>query len=109
MAGRVELFASAVFGADGTATARTAPVPWGRIYRIASVAVRTSIGLTPRTAATVYRNSPLDNNRVDTTLTRGNGSATDVPVELLAGELLVVVWSGGTPGATASFTASGEG
>lgn len=108
--GRVELYATATFDSDGQAVAVTAPVPWGRTWRITSVTVATSLAESgPATSATVYRGTAVQSNQLDTTRRGGNGATTDVAITLYAGEALTVVWTGGTPGATATVTATGEG
>lgn len=104
--GRAELYATALFSSGGRAVATSEPVPWGQSWRLSSIAVRTTS--TSATSAAVYRNSELESNLLDLTLTRGNGAATDTPVELATGERLVCVWEGGSSGARADLTAAGE-
>lgn len=104
---RRQLAGSAIFAADGTATVRAGNVPVGEVWRMSSVSVRTTSAL--RTSCTIYRASATPANRIDVTENSGNGDTTDTPFELAAGEQLVCVWTGGTPGARADVTANGEG
>lgn len=103
---RLEAVARATFGADGTATAAFQTVqPWKR-WRVNRTAVSsTSANLT---AVSTYRNTPGPANLIDAAAYSGNGDSSDTAFVLEAGETLTVQWTGGTPGATATATVSGE-
>lgn len=106
MALPVELAGSATFGADGVATVRFDTVPPFQLWRLYRLSV--SATSTNRTAAQVYRSSATPANLLDSAPYSGNDDTTDTVFDLRAGESLIVQWTGGTPGAVATVTATGE-
>lgn len=103
---RVDFAGEALFDAAGAAVIETRPVPFGQRWRITRVTVTTTS--TSATDVAVYLNTAQAPNLVDRTSRSGNSDTTDTPIDLVAGDRLVIVWAGGTPGATARMTASGE-
>lgn len=103
---RISPSGQGVFGANGEARVTLGPVPWGQRWALTSVSVRTtSVAITQ---ATVYRSTVSPTNQLDTTKRRGNGSTTDVKIDLHHAESVVVLWTGGDVGATATATAEGD-
>lgn len=71
----------------------------------------TSVACSPRTIearAYVYKNYIGDAYLLDNTLTGSTGDTTDTTYLLTDGESLIVVWTGGNPGATATATIRGS-
>lgn len=58
--------------------------------------------------ATTYKGQVGDNYRLDGTNSGSTGDNISNPVDLFDGEAIIVVWSGGDPGATATATFSGK-
>lgn len=103
---RVELSGEATFDSTGEATITSRTVPFGHRWRMSQLTVTTDS--TTATSVAVYRNSAQPPNVVDAVAGAGNSNTTDVPIDLVAGDRVVVQWTGGTAGTAARFTATGE-
>jgi hypothetical protein len=101
----VDSSGQASFDAGGIATVRFGPVPPGGRWRITNLSVSTTSAL--RTTARVYKNAVSPAQQRDVSVSGGNSDSSDTVHELLAGETLIVQWTGGTPGATATATIGG--
>lgn len=106
---RYSLFQSAraTFGADGMARVIFGPLRAFERWRITNTAISTTS--TSTTAFKLYR-GVVENpsSLIDISRFNGNGDSSDTVTELTPGEQLLGVWSGGTSGAMATVTVSGE-
>lgn len=90
----------------GGGTLELGPPPAGEAWLIARLAVTTGGALVPEVR--VYRNSARTENFVDGT-SAGDADVSEyaTPLRLSGGDVLVLVWTGGTAGARGSVTAQG--
>jgi hypothetical protein len=97
-----------VTGADGQAEAVIGPVPPWQRWSIDRVAVSATAG---DPEARLYRDRPSPGNLLGGTFTGklDTYESSGAPVVLEESQSLVVVWTGGTPGARCTATATGHG
>lgn len=96
----------AVANAAGVASASIGPVPIGQVWKIARTSVQCNSVV--RSTATVYRNSALPGNYIDSTRLGGNADSSDTAYRVRPGESIVVQWTGADVGARCSFSIDGE-
>ncbi len=104
MAGAPLASVSATFGADGRAVARAGPNVYGSRWNVDLMVV--SATSTLESECKVYRNVEQPTAMLDNTRT-GNQDVSDCNIDVRPGETLVVVWTGGTPGALATVVVNG--
>lgn len=93
----------AVFQADGTAAAFLSP-PSIEYWDITSLGVQTNDPV--NSAVIPLATISLDGIYKEATYS-GNLDASDTPYHLEKGQRLVCIWTGGTPGRTATLTVNG--
>lgn len=98
--------AQAVFGANGIARVTVGPSRFDERWHIWLTNIVTTS--TAITAFKLYRQRETASSIIDQSLYNGNGDVSDSEITLVAGEPLVGVWTGGTPGAVATLTLVGE-
>lgn len=79
----------------------------GANLRISNLSVRVS-SQTAQAVATVYKNQIGTDYRLSGTNSGSSGDNLSIPVDLFDGERVLVVWTGGDPGAEATATFSGK-
>src|SRR6185436_10832211 len=79
----------------------------GSNIRITNRSVRVSTSVA-QAIATTYKNQVGDNYRLDGTNSGSTGDNISNPIDLFDGETVIVVWTGGDPGAVATATFSGK-
>lgn len=79
----------------------------GSNIRLTNRSVRASSSVA-QAIATTYKNQIGQDYRLDGTNSGSTGDSLSVPIDLFDGESVIVVWSGGDPGATATATFSGK-
>ena len=104
MAGAPLASVSAVFDGNGRAAGSVGPQAYGSRWNVDLMVVSTTS--TNVTTCKVYRGVEQPTAMVDNTRT-GNQDASDCNIDLRAGETLLFVWAGGTPGALASASING--
>lgn len=90
---------SATFNANGVASVFIGPQRYGQEWTITSIVISSTSTLA--TTCTAYKNWTTANNQVDFTHS-GNNDTSDTSLDLLNLDTLILVWNGGTPGATAT-------
>ena len=95
---------TAVFDATGTARVRLGPAVYGSRWNVDLMSVSSTSTL--QTTCNVYRDVENAGASIDNTRT-GNLDTSNTSVDLNAGQVLIFVWTGGTPGATATVSVSG--
>lgn len=89
----------------GTGRVEVGPSVYGVTWHVALMVTSSDSALSP--VLKVYRNAVTSPAIVDQTLLGGSDvSPTDLT--LTSGQRLVAVWTGGTPGAVATFNIEGE-
>jgi len=101
----LEQVGTAVADGAGVATLTFGPVPTWHRWEVRRLTVNSDS--TDRTAVLVARNSATPANQIDSAPYSGNDDTTDTQFTIRAGELLVVQWTGATPGARCTTTLSG--
>lgn len=97
----------AVFDANGEARVVIGPKRSFERWKITNTAITTTSTLT--TSFKLYRGmTATPSNLIDLSNFNGNDDVSDSVIELPSGENLLGVWMGGTPGAFATATVSGE-
>ena len=103
-------FAAVTLDGAGNGTAKTGPRAHGITWRPATASIKMT-GPAPAGVATVYLyagSSPTDDNFIDSTYDVSNDSTDRVNgQQIVLGQYVYAVWSGGTPGATATLTVNG--
>lgn len=96
---------SVTLDGDGSGSVRIAPS--GRDWVINYLTVRTSSNAKEATAS-LYENYIGDDYLIDASFTGSTGDTTDTTIPVRDGYAVVIAWTGGDPGATATVTYSGE-
>lgn len=97
----------ATFDANGEARVTVGPQRAFERWRITNTAITTTS--TNVTAFKLYRGvTAIPSNLIDLSNFNGNDDVSDSVIELPAGEKLLGVWTGGTVGALATITVSGQ-
>lgn len=91
--------------AAGTGRVEVGPSVYGVTWHVTLMVTTSDSVLSP--TLRVYRNTVTDGAIVDQTLL-GGGDVSDCDLTLTAGQRLVARWTGGTPGAHATFNIEGE-
>lgn len=94
------LSASAVVGADGTATATLIAPAHGR-FEAQSIAVSVSATGSSSSQAQLYRHGIHPSTYIDGTNNGDGNTDTQPALELVSTEAVVCYWTGAVPGATA--------
>lgn len=102
---RIREFASVSLDGAGYGTVRIAAP--GKTLLIESVTVRATSSVLDAVCR-VYENNVSDATQVDISFSGSSGDVSDTPHELRDGSALVVEWTGGDAGATATATWTGE-
>lgn len=97
---------NATFDAAGRAVVRIGPTRSGERWHVILTNISTTSLAT--TAFRLYRGREAASALLDQSLFNGNGDVSDTVYELLAGQDVVGVWSGGTVGAIGTLTLNGE-
>lgn len=95
---------TAVFDASGKAVVRLGPTVYGSRWKVDLMSVSTTSTL--QTTCNVYRDSESAAASLDNTRT-GNLDTSNTDIDLTAGQVILFVWTGGTPGALATVSVSG--
>lgn len=96
--------AVADFDSSGFATA-VVSAPSGTRWSVEATTVSTTS--TVRTTASIYLGSPSPGSMIDSTYS-GNRDTSDTRHEVIGGESITCVWTGGTPGTSATLRVTGE-
>lgn len=80
------------------------PSVYGSRWNVDRMVVSTTS--TAVTKCDVYRNAVSDANKVDNTRT-GNADTSETNLDLNPPDVLIFVWTGGTPGAVATASVAG--
>jgi hypothetical protein len=81
--------------------------PNGASHRITNLSVKVSTS-TAQSVCTLYKGVISAGNRIEGTNSGSTGDSTSLPVDLLDGEILWVVWTGADAGATATAVFAGK-
>jgi hypothetical protein len=106
---KYSLFQSArtTFDATGDARVVFGPDRAFERWRVTNTAITTSSAAA--TSFKLYRGlTETPSNLIDLSNFNGNNDVSDSVIDLTPGEKLLGVWTGGTPGANATLTVSGE-
>lgn len=96
---------SVVLDASGAGRVAVSPPP-GRRWRVERVTIAVAGTTTLQPRAYLYRGAEIPANQLDATY-QGRRNTTEASIVLDAGEPLVLVWTGGTPGEQASMMVDG--
>lgn len=99
---------AATLDAGGSAHIELGPAPTSEAWSIERLSVTTT-GSAAEPTVRVYRDSVRTDNFVDGTA-RGSSDVAEYssPLPIAGGELIILVWAGGTPGARASVVGQGK-
>jgi len=92
---------------DGSGNGSVAFQAVGANVRISNLSVRVATQ-TAQAVATVYKNQVGTDYRLSGTNSGSSGDNLSIPTDLFDGERVIVVWTGGDPGAEATATFSGK-
>lgn len=104
MAGAPLASAPAVFDANGRAEVTLGPTVYGSRWNVDKMVVSTTSTMASK--CDVYRDAESLSNKIDNTRT-GNADTSETNIDLSPPSVLRFVWSGGTPGATATAVVYG--
>jgi hypothetical protein len=100
--------AQATVNSAGTATCKVGPQGLGVTWYPSSVVVSTSVGATDAATAACYVGSIAAMNLQGGQSYAGGGDTIGLSVQTMTpGDLLIVVWTGATPGSTATMNVVG--
>jgi len=97
---------SAIFDASGKAVARLGPQRYGERWLITYTSITTNSVST--TGMSCFRNFEGDTNFQEASVFNGNKDSSDTVFDLATGEVLIFVWTGGTPGRIGTVSVRGE-
>lgn len=97
---------SAQFDPASIATAITGPARARHTWRVTRF-VTTAGAPGDSVMLTLYRNSDLPGNVIDSTY-QGVQATSETDITLLEGERLIAIWTGGSPGTIATLNITGE-
>lgn len=98
-------FVTAIADSTGRATATTGPRKYGDVWHITSITTESTS--TTDVQLRVYRNAESPSARIESTYA-GKSDTSPCDYTFKAGEKLVYVWSGASPGASCTSRIEGE-
>ena len=97
-----------IIGAAGTVTLQIGPAGVGTVWYPSSVNISTSLGAADNSTCSVYIGFIAAQNLQGGQSYAGGGDTVSLSVpDLSAGQLIIAVWSGGTPGSIAAVNVLG--
>lgn len=99
---------SATIGASGSVTLSVGPTGYGVFWSVSNVSVSTSVGAADTSTVACYIGAVALANLQGGTSYAGGGDNISLSAGALStGDLIICVWSGGTPGSVASMNVYG--